>query len=132
MTRFHFPVPDHLDLAALPKVDFAEIRELWTDDFYDGPLQAVVEWQERRLLLLSLDDPAVWPRRVGLFVLSADSMARLEAEHLDDLAPATVDDETEPEIVTLELGPAVCWSEFQRPHPDDPHGSKLTRAGQTS
>lgn len=42
-----------VELSALPKLAPTEIRLLWVNDWYDGPLEAVVEHGgERRLMVL--------------------------------------------------------------------------------
>jgi hypothetical protein len=45
-----------VDLASLPKLEASALRLLWVNDWYDGPLEAVVEDRgERRLMVLHGD-----------------------------------------------------------------------------
>ncbi|HEY8076885.1 MAG TPA: hypothetical protein VIF62_22315 [Labilithrix sp.] len=46
-----------VDLATLPKLTAADVRLLWVDDWYDGPLEAMVEHQGERCLMVLYDRP---------------------------------------------------------------------------
>ena len=46
-----------VDLAALPKLTPADVRLLWVDDWYDGPLEAMVEYRGERCLMVLYDRP---------------------------------------------------------------------------
>jgi hypothetical protein len=70
-----------VDLARLPRLAAAELRLLWVNDWYDGPLEAVVEHGGERCLMLlhgggavDLEQPMHWV----IFRLS--EAARVEEE----------------------------------------------------
>ncbi len=44
-------------LATLPKLTPADVRLLWVDDWYDGPLEAMVEHRGERCLMVLYDRP---------------------------------------------------------------------------
>jgi hypothetical protein len=73
-----------VDLTSLPKLAASDLRLLWVNDWYDGPLEAVVEHAgERRLMVLhggervDIDKPMQWV----LFRLSAEQWAEEERWH---------------------------------------------------
>ena len=55
-----------IDLSALPKLAPSDLRLLWVNDWYDGPLEAVVEHRGERCLMvlhhheISSDKPYQW------------------------------------------------------------------------
>jgi len=53
-----------VDLASLPKIGADDLKLLWVNDFYDGPLEAVVEQGGVRLLMVLHGEP-VPPDRDG-------------------------------------------------------------------
>lgn len=62
-----------VDLEALPKLAAGDVRLLWVNDWYDGPLEAVVEHAgERKLMVLHAGDvvDVEQPMRWVLFGLS--------------------------------------------------------------
>lgn len=60
------PKPSDVVLTALPKLEASDVRLLWVNDWYDGPLEAVVERAGERLLMVlhampeSRSDDAPW------------------------------------------------------------------------
>lgn len=46
------PKPSEVDLSGLTKLHAADVRLLWVNDWYDGPLEAVVERGGERLLMV--------------------------------------------------------------------------------
>lgn len=53
------PKPSDVVLSALPKLEPSDVRLLWVNDWYDGPLEAVVERAGERLLMVlqSMPEP---------------------------------------------------------------------------
>lgn len=73
-----------VDLTVLPKLAPTDLRLLWVNDWYDGPLEAVVEHAgERQLMVLHSDDLAddQAPMRWVLFRLSSTQWAEEERWH---------------------------------------------------
>ncbi len=73
-----------VDLASLPKLEANALRLLWVNDWYDGPLEAVVEDAgERRLMVLHGDDrvDVDKPMRWVLFRLSPEQWKEEERWH---------------------------------------------------
>lgn len=73
-----------VDLTALPKLAPTELRLLWVNDWYDGPLEAVVEHAgERQLMVLHGESQAddEMPMRWVLFRLSAEQWVEEERWH---------------------------------------------------
>jgi hypothetical protein len=73
-----------VDLTALPKIDATELRLLWVNDWYDGPLEAVVEHTgDRRLMVLHAEDrvDVEEPMRWVLFRLSPEQWTEEERWH---------------------------------------------------
>jgi hypothetical protein len=73
-----------VDLDQLPKLAASELRLLWVNDWYDGPLEAVVEHERERCLMvlhsggqLDTDKPMKWV----LFHLSAERWKEEERWH---------------------------------------------------
>lgn len=100
---FHgYLLPEALDVSTLPFVEYDSIQELWVNDFYAGPLEAVVELAGERLLLVSLDRPPEWPRRVVLFRVPPERMEWERQEHEAFARQASVLSGEQ-----LELGPAM-------------------------
>jgi hypothetical protein len=74
------------DLASLPKLPAADLRLLWVNDWYDGPLEAVVEHAGERVLMVlhggahnvDVEKPMQWV----LFRLSPEQWAEEEKWHL--------------------------------------------------
>lgn len=73
-----------VDLASLPKLVAAELRLLWVNDWYDGPLEAVVEHSGERCLMVlhgqkvvDVEKPMEWV----IFQLSAEQWAEEERWH---------------------------------------------------
>lgn len=73
-----------VELAALKKLSPGELRLLWVNDGYDGPLEAVVEHENARCLMVLLDEDARsdHPYRWLIIQLSAEQSADLEAWHV--------------------------------------------------
>lgn len=81
-----------VELDRLPKIAAADLRLLWVNDWYDGPLEAVVEHRGAACLMvlhhqdLASDHPYKWV----LFPLTDGQMAEqiewhtLYAEHVGD------------------------------------------------
>lgn len=46
------PKPADITLSALPKLEATDVRLMWVNDWYDGPLEAVVERAGERLLMV--------------------------------------------------------------------------------
>ena len=73
-----------VDLTVLPKLAPTDLRLLWVNDWYDGPLEAVVEYVgERRLMVLHGDDRPDddTPMRWVLFRLSPEQWSEEERWH---------------------------------------------------
>jgi hypothetical protein len=73
-----------VDLTAQPKLEATELRLLWVNDWYDGPLEAVVEHAgERRLMVLHAEDrvDVEKPMRWVLFRLSTEQWSEEERWH---------------------------------------------------
>ena len=73
-----------IDLASLPKLEANALRILWVNDWYDGPLEAVVEDAgERRLMVLHGDGgvDVERPMRWVLFRLSPEQWKEEERWH---------------------------------------------------
>ena len=73
-----------VDLATLPKLEANALRLLWVNDWYDGPLEAVVEHGgERRLMVLHGDGriDVEKPMRWVLFRLSNEQWKEEERWH---------------------------------------------------
>lgn len=81
------PAVPAVDLASLPKLAAGALRLLWVNDWYDGPLEAVVEHGgERLLMMLHIDprDPQLdgeAPMQWVLFRLSAEQWVEEERWH---------------------------------------------------
>lgn len=69
-----------LDLALLPEIDTAEVRLLWVNDWYDGPLEAVVEFRGNRCLLLIHDRGVLETEEPWRWVLCRLTPAQLDGE----------------------------------------------------
>ena len=74
----------NVDLAGLPKLAAADLRLLWVNDWYDGPLEAVVEHGGDRYLMVlngadvvDVEKPMQWV----LFRLSAAQWTDEERWH---------------------------------------------------
>lgn len=86
------PTLPKLDLAGLPKIAPSDLKLLWVNDWYEGPLEAVVELRGARCLMVLLDKSKVdrdeyqWV----VFELSPEQAADQEkwhalyAEHVGD------------------------------------------------
>ena len=75
-----------VDLATLPHLAAAAVRLLWVNDWYDGPLEAVVEHEGTRLLMVlhGADASAVdveKPMQWVLFRLSPEQWADEDRLH---------------------------------------------------
>jgi hypothetical protein len=46
------PKVSEIDVSGLPKLAAADLRLLWVNDWYDGPLEAVVEHAGKRCLMV--------------------------------------------------------------------------------
>jgi hypothetical protein len=71
-----------VDLADLPQLAAADLRLLWVNDWYDGPLEAVVEHGGERCLMVlhgKLDAYVEQPMNWVIFRLSAAQW--LDEEH---------------------------------------------------
>ena len=69
------PAVPAIDLTTLPKLEATDLRLLWVNDWYDGPLEAVVERAgERQLMVLHPDDKldVEQPMRWVLFRLTPE------------------------------------------------------------
>src|SRR5262249_51007607 len=83
--------PDNLsEVVEIPR---AAVRVLWTDDFYDGPLSGIAEWEGRRHRFEMTDRSTLGgdediPRRYWLIALSPDQLQ--EEERWQDLFCANV------------------------------------------
>jgi hypothetical protein len=78
------PAVTAVDLSALPKLASTDLRLLWVNDWYDGPLEAVVEHAgERQLMVLhgevSADEDK--PMRWVLFRLSPEQWSEEDRWH---------------------------------------------------
>jgi len=73
-----------VDLSGLPKLAGGDLRLLWVNDWYDGPLEAVVERGGERLLMVLHGEVATHrpdPPRWVLFSLSATAWQEEERWH---------------------------------------------------
>jgi len=73
-----------VDLAKMPRLAAAELRLLWVNDWYDGPLEAVVEHRGERCLMLLHEADAVdveQPMHWVIFRLSDEARAEEERWH---------------------------------------------------
>lgn len=73
-----------VDLTLLPKLAATDLRLLWVNDWYDGPLEAVVEHAgERQLMVLHGDGRADddQPMRWVLFRLSPEQWTEEDRWH---------------------------------------------------
>jgi hypothetical protein len=72
------------EVAELPA---AAVRVLWVDDFYDGPLSGIAEWEGRRFRFEMTDRSVLGqddgPRRYWLIALSPEQLK--EEERWQDL-----------------------------------------------
>ncbi len=72
-----------VDLAELPRLAAADLRLLWVNDWYDGPLEAIVEHEGARCLMLlhgsqvDVGEPMRWV----IFHLSDEARADEETWH---------------------------------------------------
>lgn len=73
-----------VDVSRVPMLPASDVRLLWVNDFYDRPLEAVVERGDERLLMVlsgdappATDAPSVWL----LFRLSEDQWREEERWH---------------------------------------------------
>jgi len=82
-----------VDLGTLTKIAPSDLRLLWVNDWYDGPLEAVVEHDGKPCLMVlwsESDDETDHPYRWVLVELSAEQRADEErwhalfAEHVGD------------------------------------------------
>jgi hypothetical protein len=74
----------NVELADLPQLAAADLRLLWVNDWYDGPLEAVVEHAGERCLMVLHGGNAVdfeKPMRWVLFRLSAEQWTEEESWH---------------------------------------------------
>ncbi len=72
-----------VDLTELPHLAAADLRLLWVNDWYDGPLEAVVEHEGARCLML-LNGPQVdvgQPMQWVIFSLHEEGLVEEEAWH---------------------------------------------------
>ena len=79
------PEVSAVDLTALPKLAAADLRLLWVNDWYDGPLEAVVELAGDRCLMVlhakdAINDAA--PMQWVVFRLSPEQWADEERWHV--------------------------------------------------
>ena len=73
-----------VDLARLPHLAAADLRLLWVNDWYDGPLEAVVEHGAERCLMILHGNDVVdveKPMQWVLFRLSAEQWTDEERWH---------------------------------------------------
>jgi hypothetical protein len=74
-----------VDLAKLPRIDPGAVRLLWVNDWYDGPLEAVVEHAGERCLMVLHDRRALGtgdhPFRWLLVRLAPEQIAEEERWH---------------------------------------------------
>lgn len=73
-----------VDLSTLPKLPSTELRLLWVNDWYDGPLEAVVERSgERQLMVLhgGVRDDDAEPMRWVLYRLSPEQWSEEDRWH---------------------------------------------------
>ena len=77
------PKTPPLDLGALPKLEPKAVRLLWVNDFYDAPLEAIVEHEGTRCIMVLHDRTTVTDDalRWVLFRLSADQLAEEQRWH---------------------------------------------------
>lgn len=86
------PTLPSLDVAALPKLPSSELTLLWVNDWYDGPLEAMVEHSGKRCLMVlaNREKLAIDEYQWVLFELTAAQAADEErwhalfAEHVGD------------------------------------------------
>jgi hypothetical protein len=81
------------DLMAVVEIPRAEVRVLWTDDFYDGPLSGIAEWKGRRYRFEMTDRSTLGgdedtQRRYWVIALSSEQLQ--EEERWQDLFCANV------------------------------------------
>jgi len=73
-----------IDVTALPKLAATDLRLLWVNDWYDGPLEAVVERSgERQLMVLHPEDKVdvERPMRWVLYRLSPEQWQEEQRWH---------------------------------------------------
>lgn len=77
------PKTPPLDLGALPKLTPSDVRLLWVNDFYDAPLEAIVEHEGVRCIMVLHDRSAVTDDalRWVIFRLSAEQLAEEQRWH---------------------------------------------------
>lgn len=74
----------HVELSALPKVEPDRVRLLWVNDWYDGPVEAMVEHAGEHCLMLLHDERAIGsdePLRWILVRLTPEQRAEEERWH---------------------------------------------------
>jgi hypothetical protein len=98
-----------VDLHSLPKIDPGAVRLLWVNDWYDGPLEAVVDHAGERCLLVLHDKRALGgdehPFRWVLVKLTPDQRAEEQRWH---------------DLFAHHVGDHWCM------HPDEPHAPTET------
>jgi hypothetical protein len=102
-----------VDPADLPQLAAAELRLLWVNDWYDGPLEAVVEHGgERCLMVLHSSDVvnAVEPLQWVLFRLSAEQWTDEDRWHA---------------LFEEHVGHHWCFHDEPPPEPEEPRDPKL-------
>lgn len=83
MGFLRMPTFPSVQLERLPKLSPSDLRLLWVNDWYDGPLEAVVEHRGARCLMVlhhhdvASDNPYRWV----IFELTADQLADEQRWH---------------------------------------------------
>lgn len=73
-----------MELTSLPKLASADVRLLWVNDWYDGPLEAVVEVSGDRCLMVLHDPTSLGAEgfyRWVVFKLTPEQLAEEERLH---------------------------------------------------
>ena len=123
--RVAVPAVVSLDLSSLSELDVAGVRLLWINDWYDGPIEALVEYRGERLLMLVQDPDVITtnePWRWVLFRLTTEQLAeedrwhRLFVEHVGPHWDCTGGPHSEPSEQ-----PARFYAPYKERTPRDPN-----------
>ncbi|MBX3185547.1 MAG: hypothetical protein KF819_00975 [Labilithrix sp.] len=95
-----------VDISTLPKLAASELRLLWVNDWYDGPLEAVVEHDGARCLMvldgtIDVENAMRWL----LFHLTAEQWVEEEKWHA---------------LFEEHVGHHWCFDHEERPEPETP------------
>ena len=101
-----------VDISSLPKLAPAELKLLWVNDWYDGPLEAVVEHGGERCLMVLHGDAAPDVERPMQWVLYRLSLSQWSEE------------ERWHELFEEHVGHHWCFHHELPPEPAEPRDAK--------